>query len=114
MATVLSERLTPQIALLTLNRPERLNAMTHELVGDLHSALAQVRNDRECRVVILTGAGRGFCAGLDLGGAGPAPNSDGWGQGGAGMKTQQHIAKRIPHMRALPQPIIAAVNGPAA
>jgi enoyl-CoA hydratase len=114
MATVLSERLTPQIALLTLNRPERLNAMTHELVADLHSALAEVRNDRECRVVILTGAGRGFCAGLDLGGAGPAPNSDGWGQVGTGMKTQQHIAKLIPHMRALPQPIIAAVNGPAA
>jgi len=114
MATVLSERLTPQIALLTLDRPERLNAMTHELVADLHSALAEVRNDRECRVVILTGAGRGFCAGIDLGGAGPAPHSDGWGQVGSGMKTQQHIAKLIPHMRALPQPIIAAVNGPAA
>src|SRR3982751_3357997 len=113
MATVLSERLTPQIALLTLNRPERLNAMTHELVADLHSALAQVRNDRECRVVILTGAGRGFCAGLDLKGTGPAPHAEGWGPAGAGMKAQQHIAKLIPHMRSLPQPIIAAVNGPA-
>src|SRR5258707_2112060 len=114
MPTVLSERLTPQIALLTMNRPERLNAMTHELVADLHTALEQVRNDRTCRVVILTGAGRGFCAGLDLGGPGPAPNADGWGQVGTGMKTQQHIAKLIPHMRALRQPIISAVNGPAA
>jgi len=62
MATVLTERITPQIALLTMNRPDRLNAMTNELVADLHAALEGVRNDRECRVVILTGAGRGFCA----------------------------------------------------
>jgi enoyl-CoA hydratase len=114
MATVLTERITPQIALLTMNRPDRLNAMTNELVADLHAALEGVRNDRECRVVILTGAGRGFCAGLDLHGAGAAPNAEGWGQVGAGMKTQQHIARLIPHMRAMPQPIIAAVNGPAA
>src|SRR5581483_2326945 len=80
----------------------------------LRTALEQVRNDRECRVVILTGAGRGFCAGLDLNGAGAGPHSEGWGHVGAGMKTQQHIARLIPHMRAMPQPIIAAVNGPAA
>ena len=113
MDTVIVERLTPTIALVTMNRPERLNAMTHELVADLHRAFAQIKVDRECRAVILTGAGRGFCAGLDLTGTGPAPHADGWGPAGAGMKAQQHIAKLIPHMRSVPQPIIAAVNGPA-
>ena len=58
------------ICRITLNRPERLNAMTAELVGELHDALGAVDQDRSCRVVVLTGAGRGFCAGLDLTGYG--------------------------------------------
>jgi enoyl-CoA hydratase len=63
---------------------------------------------------VLTGAGRGFCAGLDLGGYGATPNSGGLGRVQTGFATQKHIASLIPQMRALPQPIIAAVNGPAA
>lgn len=62
----------------------------------------------------MTGAGRGFCAGLDLTGYGTAPGADGVGRVPAGFATQQHIASLIPHMRSIPQPIIAAVNGPAA
>jgi enoyl-CoA hydratase len=113
MATVLVERVRPQVALLTMNRPERLNAMTHELVGDLHAALEELAGDHTCRAIVLTGAGRGFCAGLDLRGAGEAPHAAGLGQAAAGMKSQQHIARLIPRMRSTPQPIIAAVNGPA-
>jgi enoyl-CoA hydratase len=64
--------------------------------------------------VVLTGAGRGFCAGLDLGGYGSAPDTEGFGPTQAGLAVQKHIAALIPHMRSLPQPIIAAVNGPAA
>ncbi len=58
--------MTPTVTTITLDRPDRLNALSFDLVTDLHDALDQVRNDRECKVAILTGAGRGFCAGLDL------------------------------------------------
>jgi len=114
MSNVLLDRPSPGVALLTLNRPEKLNAMDVGLVSDLHAALDEVGSDRACRVVVLTGAGRGFCAGLDLAGYGAAPDSEGRGPVGAGMATQQHIASLIPHLRSLHQPVIAAVNGPAA
>jgi enoyl-CoA hydratase len=105
---------TPGVVLLTLNRPERLNAMSHELVADLHLVLEAVGTDRSCRVVVLTGAGRGFCAGLDLKGAGEAPGTKDLGRAQAGLAAQQHIATLVSRMRGLPQPIVAAVNGPAA
>jgi enoyl-CoA hydratase len=104
----------PGVTRITMNRPERLNAMRTQLVQGLHEALDQIAVDPSCRVVVLTGAGRGFCAGLDLGGYGRAPHTDGFGQTQAGFAVQKHIAALIPHMRSLPQPIIAAVNGPAA
>ena len=102
------------VAVITLDRPDRLNAMNHELVQDLHDAFDGLRFDRSTRVVVLTGAGRGFCAGLDLKGAGRAPGTAGLGPVPAGMVSQQHIASLVPKMRSLRQPIIAAVNGPAA
>ncbi|HEX6419528.1 MAG TPA: enoyl-CoA hydratase-related protein [Acidimicrobiales bacterium] len=102
------------VAVITLDRPDRLNAMNHELVQDLHDAFDGLRSDRSTRVVVLTGAGRGFCAGLDLKGAGRAPGTAGLGPVPAGMVSQQHIASLVPKMRSLRQPIIAAVNGPAA
>jgi enoyl-CoA hydratase len=102
------------VRMLTLNRPEKLNAMNVALVAALHAALDEVAADRSCRVVILTGAGRGFCAGLDLGGYGDVPGHEQRGPVQRGFATQQHIAELIPHLRRLPQPVIAAVNGPAA
>jgi len=98
---------------LTLNRPEKLNAMTSELVSSLHDALDSISIDPTTRVVVLTGAGRGFCAGLDLSGYGTAPGMPHTGKVESGFATQKHIASLIPHMRSIPQPIIAAVNGPA-
>src|SRR4051812_26143420 len=97
----------PGVARITLNRPERLNAMTTGLVQGLHDALDRVGDDHSCRVVVLTGAGRGFCAGLDLTGYGAAPNTDDLGATQAGFAVQKHIARLIPHMRSLPQPVIA-------
>lgn len=114
MSTVLLETIRPGIALITLNRPDRLNAMSIELVGDLHARLDEIAADPDCRVVILTGAGRGFCSGLDLKEVPTAPGSEGLGRAQAGMATQQYIASLIPHLRSLRQPVISAVNGAAA
>jgi enoyl-CoA hydratase len=98
---------------ITLNRPERLNAMNGQLVQQLHQALDEVATDNACRVVILTGAGRGFCAGLDLNGYGNVPGSATSGRVQGRFEAQQHLASLVPHFREVPQPIIAAVNGPA-
>jgi enoyl-CoA hydratase len=107
--TVLVSRPADGVTLLTLNRPERLNAMNAELVGALHDALDAI--DDDCRVVVLTGAGRAFCAGLDLGGYGVLREGEGRAQ--AGLRVQQHIASLVPKLRSLRQPVIAAVNGAA-
>ncbi|MFM7744379.1 MAG: enoyl-CoA hydratase/isomerase family protein [Actinomycetota bacterium] len=114
MAVIELSTPSPGIALVTLNRPDKLNAMTSELVETLHATLDTLADDASVRVVVLTGAGRGFCAGLDLGGYGTAPGRKQPGKVEASFATQKHIASLIPHMRSIPQPIIAAVNGPAA
>ena len=99
---------------LTLHRPWALNAMTAELVTALHTALDDIADDPSVRVVVLTGAGRGFCAGLDLSGYGLPPGPVRQGRPQAGLAVQRHIASLITHLRSIPQPVIAAVNGPAA
>jgi enoyl-CoA hydratase len=114
MSTVLVSHPQRGVTQLTLNRAEKLNAMNVELITELHAAFASVAADRECRAVVLTGAGRGFCAGLDLGGYGTVPGAEGHGPVVGGFSTQTHIASLIPQMRALPVPVIAAVNGAAA
>src|SRR5450759_5986630 len=99
---------------LTLNRPEQLNAMTSELCEALHDELRGIAVDRSCRAVILTGAGRGFCAGLDLHGYGAAPGNNGSDEARDRLVNQQHMSTLVLGLRSLPQPVIAAVNGPAA
>jgi len=113
-APVILERPRPDVAVLRLDRPDRLNAMTSELVQSLHDHLDELSVDQTCRVIVLTGSGRGFCAGLDLGGYGTAPHSENVGPTQRGFATQKHIATLVTHMRSIPQPIIAAVNGAAA
>ena len=113
MSTVLSEQLDEHVTLLTLNRPERLNAMDYGLVAGLHDALDQVAADPACRVVILTGAGRGFCSGLDLKGFGTPPVPGQHPHARVGMGGQEFIAGLTHHLHALPQVVVAAVNGPA-
>jgi enoyl-CoA hydratase len=115
MADVLLEYPRPEIALMTLNRPHHLNALTSEMIEEIFTTFERVGRDTDCRVLVLTGAGRGFCAGDDLlDYAPPTWVPDDIGVIQSNMLQQKHIATLVPRMRALPQPIIAAVNGPAA
>jgi enoyl-CoA hydratase len=91
---VIVERPRSQILQLTLNRPARRNAMNVDLLGGLYDAFETARVDREARVIVLTGAGPGFCAGLDLA-EGVALDTAGLGRARAGMKVQQYIADLI-------------------
>jgi enoyl-CoA hydratase len=111
---VVADTPAPHVRRLTLNRPDQLNAATAELCGALHSELSAIAADRACRAVVLTGAGRGFCAGLDLHGYGAAPGNDGTDESRDRLTNQEHMSRVILKLRALPQPVIAAVNGPAA
>jgi enoyl-CoA hydratase/carnithine racemase len=111
---LLSERAAEHVQLITLNRPDRLNAMTAELSSALHKELERIGGDRSCRAIVLTGAGRGFCAGVDLGGYGHAPGNDGSDPARDHLGNQEHMSRVILRLRSTPQPVIAAVNGPAA
>jgi enoyl-CoA hydratase len=111
---VLIDQPRPKLRVLTLNRPDQLNAMTAELCQALHRALEEAARDRSCRAIILTGSGRAFCAGLDLRGYGEAPGTDGSDEARDRLTRQEHMSRLILRLRATPQPIIAAVNGPAA
>lgn len=91
------------VATLTLHRPEKLNALDVELCQDLIAALETVSAAGQVRVIVLTGAGRGFCAGADLSVLGPQGNE----LVAAGVRIAQLI-------RSAPQPVLAAVNGAAA
>jgi enoyl-CoA hydratase len=103
----------PYITMVRLNRPDRLNAISFELVTELHDALDRIANDVDCKVVILTGAGRGFCAGLDLKEFGTPPEPGTHPHMHSGMDAQTFMSNLTVRMRDLPQVIVAAVNGPA-
>jgi enoyl-CoA hydratase len=97
-----------------MDRVDRLNAMNAELCQALHEELAGCAADRSCRVVVITGAGRGFCAGVDLLGYGGPPGANGADAARDALGTQEHMSRLILRVRETPQPVIAAVNGPAA
>jgi enoyl-CoA hydratase len=113
MAVVELNKLSSTISTITLNRPERLNAMTFELVGQLHDALDEVSADAECKVVILTGAGRAFCAGLDLRDFGRPPAPGEHRRINKGIDGQAFMSNITVHLRQTPQIVIAAVRGAA-
>jgi enoyl-CoA hydratase len=98
------------VVTVTLNRPERLNALSWELVDELGAALDQLAADPECRLVILTGAGRGFCSGIDLKAGEDSISGASIEQF---MARQEAIAALASRLHQLPQPVIAAVNGAA-
>jgi enoyl-CoA hydratase len=112
MADVRLEERDGGIAVVWLARPTKLNALGDATVAELARVLDGVAAS-SCRVVVLTGEGRGFCAGFDLALAGDAPGSEA-GETQAWMRRQEAFASLVTRFRALPQPIIAAVNGAAA
>jgi enoyl-CoA hydratase len=100
---------------MTLNRPERLNAIDDSLVEHLHAALDEVAQDADCAAVVLTGAGRGFCAGFDMKAARGADFAAGRRHPvAATLSGQSRLSDLVRRLRALRPPVIAAVNGPAA
>ena len=113
MAAVELTKLSSTISTITLNRPERLNAMTFELVGQLHDALDEVSADADCKAVILTGAGRAFCAGLDLRDFGRPPAPGEHRRINKGIDGQAFMSNITVHLRQTPQIVIAAVRGAA-
>lgn len=113
MNLVLTDRPAPHVARITLHRPERLNAMSIDLVIELDDALNAVGADNDVSVVILTGSGRGFCSGLDLKDYGIIPNIDGLNVGRIAQRSMRYYSRLILTIRRIPQPVIAAVNGPA-
>lgn len=93
---------------LTLNRPERLNALSRQMCDELQAYFGRLYTDHDVRVVILRGAGRGFCAGFDL------KDTADFSTGPAdGMRAQRRVSEVILRMRRCPQPIIALIDGPA-
>ncbi len=118
---ILIEAPEPGIEILTLNRPDSLNAMNKQIIEALQAYLRALQDRHEVRVVVMRGAGRAFCAGLDLKGwdegeaAAPqaSPADDGLGDVHRGWATQRSIATVMELMRKCPQPIIALAHGAA-
>jgi 2-(1,2-epoxy-1,2-dihydrophenyl)acetyl-CoA isomerase len=99
------------IAVLTLNRPDKLNSFTQAMHLEVRDALAKLQADRTARVLVLTGAGRGFCAGQDLSDRAVEPGSPGVDLGDS---VEKFYAPLVMTLRSLPMPVICAVNGVAA
>src|SRR5579885_2707250 len=95
------------VGTLTLNRPDRLNSFTPTMHEEIATALGTVENDAAIRALLITGAGRGFCAGQDLN-----LRRDGGGQSfDAGAALERYYNPLIRRLKALRKPVIAAVNG---
>lgn len=107
------ERPRPHVALITLNRPERMNSMAFDVMVPLREVLAEVGYDNSVRVVVLTGAGRGFSSGADHKSAGSVPHVAGLTRPSFGLRSMELLDDVILALRRLHQPVIAAVNGAA-
>ena len=101
------------VALVTLDRPERMNAMAFDVMVPLRSVLEEVAGDNTVRAVVLTGAGRGFCSGADLVDAGYPPGIDGLQLPSIGRRSMKLLEDVVTTLREMHQPVIGAINGAA-
>ncbi|HLH14035.1 MAG TPA: enoyl-CoA hydratase [Solirubrobacteraceae bacterium] len=108
MSDVVQVQVQDSVALLTLNRPERLNAWTSEMEHDYFALLERCAHDEQVRAIVLTGAGRGFCAGADM----QQLQALGEAGGDAGAHARERRAQSFP--LTIPKPIVAALNGACA
>ena len=113
MAYVEVSKPRSHVSVITLNRPERLNALSFDTVVPLHDAILEVGADNDTWAVVLTGAGRGFCSGLDLEDHGIPPGIAGLPMSRIAPRAMAIFADLVPAMRNIPQPIIGAINGPS-
>ena len=108
--TILVER-GDGVLVVTLNRPDRLNSFTAAMHGELAGVLAEAAESDEIRAVLLTGAGRGFCAGQDLGDRAVAPGDK---PVDLGESVERYYSPLVRRLATMPKPVICAVNGVAA
>jgi enoyl-CoA hydratase/carnithine racemase len=108
--TLLAEDCAPGVAVVTLNRPDRHNAMTAGMFDELERIAVELGDEDDLRVVIMTGAGQGFCAGYDLADAAVLPRLGAL----AMLDLQERAARALLAVRSMRVPVIAAVNGAAA
>src|SRR3954467_11428112 len=113
MTFVRVERPRDAVALVTLDRPERMNAMAFDVMVPLRDTLREVSSDNGVRVVVLTGAGGAFCSGADLEDPGRVPGIDGLTLPTIALRSMELLEDVIVTIRRMHQPVIAAVNGPA-
>ena len=103
----------PHVAVVTLNRPERMNAMAFDVMIPFRDTLREIGYDNDVRVVIITGAGGAFCSGADLEDPGTIPNIDGLTMPTIALRSMELLDDVITTIRRLHQPVIAAINGAA-
>ncbi len=113
-ATLTLQYPQPHIALLTFNRPERLNAISWEMVEEIHHLLDRLEEEAGTHVLVITGMGDGFCSGTDLKASKRNTQKSGELNIARQMKHQRRIADIPLRLRQIPQPVIAAINGVAA
>jgi len=106
-------RPVPGVAVVTLNRPERLNAMAFDVMVPVRESLLEVGHDNSVRAIVLTGAGRAFCSGADQQSAGRPPHAEGLTRPAYALRSLEVLEDVIATLRRLHQPVIAAVNGAA-
>jgi enoyl-CoA hydratase len=107
------ERPRPRVALVTLNRPERMNAISFDTMVPFRETLETLSRDNDVRVVVVTGSGRGFCSGADQVDAGAPPNIDGLTVPGIALRAMELLDDVILALRRMHQPVIGAINGAA-
>ena len=113
MSFVLVDQPRPHVTRITLNRPERRNAMAFDVMIPFREALEAVSHDNDTRVVVVTGAGDAFCAGADLEDSGMVPNISGLTRTSIARRALELLDDVILALRKMHQPIIGAINGPA-